>query len=102
MRDTLIQSCAERVIAHASSNGGRCRLGFVKGLVDELYQRAPLMGISRNEINNKVRIIKGQHEEEEQWTASPAITFHIIYDPSLSTILELSVSASSSSNKQNL
>ncbi len=45
MRDILIQSCAERVIAHAASNGGRCHLGFVKGLVDELYQRAPLMGI---------------------------------------------------------
>ena len=59
MRDTLIHSCAERVIAHTVSNGGRCRLGFVKGLVYELYQRAPLMGISRDNINNKVRIIKG-------------------------------------------
>jgi hypothetical protein len=38
MRDTLIQSCAERVIAHAASNGGSCRRGFVKELVDELNQ----------------------------------------------------------------
>ena len=34
MRDTLIQSCAERVIAHAASNGGSCRRGFVKELSD--------------------------------------------------------------------
>jgi hypothetical protein len=33
MRDTLIESYAEKVIAHAAENGGRCRLGFVKELV---------------------------------------------------------------------
>ncbi len=46
MRDILIQSCAERVIDHASSNGGRCHHGFVQGIVGELYQGAPLMGMS--------------------------------------------------------
>ncbi len=71
MRESLIKSCTERVIAHG-----------VKGLVDELYQRAPLMGISRDDINNKVRIIiKGQREEEEQRDLSPAIPFHIIHPP---------------------
>ncbi len=30
MRDTLIESCAERLIAHAAGNGGSCRQGFVK------------------------------------------------------------------------
>ena len=65
MRDTLIQPCAERVIAHAAGNGGSCRRGFMKELVDELNQRAPLLEITCNDINNKVRIIKGQHEEEE-------------------------------------
>jgi hypothetical protein len=79
MRDTLIQSCEERVIAHGASNGGRCRLGFVKGLVDELYQRAPLMGISRDDINDKVRIIKGKGKKEKQREVSPgAILFHLI------------------------
>ncbi len=33
MRDTLTQSCAERVIAHAAGNGGSCCQGFVKELV---------------------------------------------------------------------
>ena len=36
-------------------------------------------------INNEERIIKGQCEEEEQREGSPAIPFHIIHDPSLST-----------------
>ncbi len=99
MRDTLIQSCTERVIAHAASNGGSCHRGFVKELVDELNQRAPLLKITRNDINNKVRIIKGQREEEERLEVSPAIPFHIIRDPSLSTNSELSVSVSS--NEQN-
>ena len=99
MRDTLIQSCAERVIAHAASNGGSCRQGFVKELVDELNQRAPLLKITRDDINNKVRIIKGQRKEEERRKFSPAIPFHIIRDPSLSTNLDLSVSVSS--NEQN-
>jgi hypothetical protein len=44
MRDSLIQSCAERVIDHASSNGGRCHHGFVQEMVGELYQGAPIMG----------------------------------------------------------
>ncbi len=67
MRDSLIQSCAERVIHHASSNGGRCWHGFVQEIVGELYRGAPLMGISRIDINNNiVRILKGKREEEER------------------------------------
>ena len=96
MRDSLIQSCAERVIDHASSNGGRCRHGFVQEMVGELYRGAPLMGISRDDINNKVRILKGKCEEEEQREVSPAIPFHIIRNPSLLTNSDLSVSDGSS------
>ena len=99
MRETLIRQCAEQVIAHAAGNGGSCRRGFVKGLVNKYFCRAPLMEISFDDINNKVRIIRGQREEEEQQEVSPAIPFHIIRNPSLSTNSDLSVSASS--NEQN-
>jgi hypothetical protein len=99
MRETLIESCAEKVIAHAAENGGRCRLGFVKELIGKVSQRAPLLEITRDDINNRVRKIKGQRKEEEQRDVSPAIPFHIIRDPSLSTNSDLSVSASS--NEQN-
>jgi hypothetical protein len=98
MRETLIESCAERVIAHAVENGGRCRLGFVKELVGKVSQRAPLLEITRDDINNRVRIIKGQRKEEEQRDVSSAIPFHIIRNPSLSTNSDLSVSASSNEN----
>jgi hypothetical protein len=66
MRETLIKSCTEKVIAHAAENGGRCRLGFVKELVGNVSQRAPLLEITRDDFNNRVRIIKGQRKEEEQ------------------------------------
>ena len=103
MRESLIKSCADKVIAHAARNGGSCHQGFVKKLVNKIFQRVPLMEITRNTINNKVRIIiKGQGEEEKQQTVLPAIPFHIIRDPSLSTNSELNVSASSISNEQNL
>ena len=47
------------------------------------------MGISRDDINNKVRILKGKREEEEQREVSPAIPFHIIRNPSLLTNTDL-------------
>jgi len=65
-------------------------------MVGELYRGAPLMGISRDDINNKVRILKGKREEEEQREVSPAIPFHIIRNPSLLTNSDLSVSDGSS------
>jgi hypothetical protein len=95
MRESLIKSCAEKVIAHAAENGGRCRHGFVKEMVNNLFQRAPLLEITRDDINNKVWSIQGQQEEEEQREVSPAIPFHIVRDTSLSTNSDLSASASS-------
>ena len=96
MRDSLLHNCAERVVAHAASNNGSCRRGFVKDMVREIHERAPLMGISRDDINNKVRIMKSKREEEERREVSPAIPFHIIRDPSLSTNSNLSDSGGSS------
>ena len=90
MRENLILQCAEQVIAHAAANGGSCRQGFVKEMVNKYFRRAPLMGISRDDINNKVRILKGKRKEEERREVSPAIPFHIICDPSLLTNLDLS------------
>ena len=71
MRDSLLHNCAERVVAHAASNNGSCRRGFVKDMVREIHERAPLMGISRDDINNKVRIMKSKLEEEERRVVPP-------------------------------
>jgi hypothetical protein len=68
----------------------------VKGLVDYFNQRAPLLDISRDDVNNKVRFIKGKREEEERREVSPAIPPHVTRDPSLLTNSNLSVSVGSS------
>ncbi len=59
----MIKSYAEKVIAHAAANGGICRRGFVKDLVDKAAQVAPILKITRNDINNKVRNFKGPREQ---------------------------------------
>jgi hypothetical protein len=38
MREPVIKSYAEKVIAHAALNGGSCHWGFVKDLVDGAAQ----------------------------------------------------------------
>ncbi len=107
MRQPVIKSYAEQVIGHAASNGGSCRRGFVKDLFDEAAKVAPFMRITRDDINDKVRAIQGQgpHEcEQREVSPAPAIPLHVIRDPSISTNLDLSVSASSdaeSINEQN-
>jgi hypothetical protein len=98
MREPVIKSYAERVIAHAASKGGSCRQGFVNNLVNGPAQVAPFMRIRRNDINNKVRAIQGQgpHKcEQREVSPAPATPFHVIHDPSLSKIFGLIVSASS-------
>jgi hypothetical protein len=79
----------------------------MKDLVDRAAKVMPFMRITCNDFNNKVRAIQGQGPHEcEQREISPtlAIPFHIIRNPSISTNLDLSVSASSdaeSINEQN-
>ncbi len=57
-------------MAHAAANGGSCRQGFMKDLVNKAAQVAPLLKITRDNINNKVRNIQGPRK---QWDVSPAI-----------------------------
>ncbi len=60
MRESLIKSCAERVIDHAASNGGRCRLSFVKELVDELNQRAPVESRKKMKLQELISKMKNK------------------------------------------
>ncbi len=59
MREPVIKSYAEQVIAHTALNGGSCRWGFVKDLVDGAAKVLPFMRITHDDINNKVRAIQG-------------------------------------------
>jgi hypothetical protein len=46
MREPVIKSNSEKAIDHAALNGGSCRRGFVKDLVDGAAQDAPHATIS--------------------------------------------------------
>ncbi len=89
MREFVIKSYAKKVMAHAAENGGSCHQGFVKELVDNAAQVAPLLKITRDDINNKVRNIQGPREQRE---VSPAIPYHAISCPTLSTISDSNIS----------
>jgi hypothetical protein len=80
MREPVIKSYAEKVIAHAAANCGICRQGFVKDLVDKAAQVAPLLKITCDNISNKVRNIKGPREHQE---VIPMIPYHAIGSPTL-------------------
>jgi hypothetical protein len=89
MRESVIKSYAKKVMAHAAENCGSCRQGFVKELVDNGAQVAPLLKITRDDINNKVRNIQGLCKQRE---VSPAIPYHAIGCPTFSTISDSSIS----------
>ena len=76
----MIKSYAKKAIAHAAANGGGCRPGFVKELVDKAAQVAPLLKITCDDINNRVRNIRGPCKQQE---VSRAIPHHAIGCPTL-------------------
>jgi hypothetical protein len=88
MKESVINSYMEKVVAHAAANGGSCRQGLVKDLVDKAAQVAPLLKITCDDINNKVRNIQGPREQRD---VSPAIPYHAIGCPTLSTISDSSI-----------
>ena len=89
MKESVINSYMEKVVAHAAANGGSCRQGLVKDLVDKAAQVAPLLKITCDDINNKVRNIQGPREQRD---VSPAIPYHAIGCPTHSIILDSSIS----------
>ena len=91
MRESVMKSYAEKVVAHDAANGKSCRWGVVKELVDTAAQVAPLLKITRDDINNKVRNIWGPYKQRG---FSPVIPYHAIGCPTLSSILDLSMSTS--------
>ena len=92
MRDSVIESHAKKVIAHVAANNGSCKRGFVKNLVDMAAEVALALKISRDDINNKVRRIRDPPEQQQQ-EVSPAIPYHAIVCPTLSTDSDSSISA---------
>jgi hypothetical protein len=48
----LIGLYTEKAIAHTDANGGSCRQGFVKNLVNAAARVPPVLQITRLDINN--------------------------------------------------
>jgi hypothetical protein len=89
---SLMNLATRKVIAHVAVNNGSCKRGFIKNLVDMAAEVAPALKISRDDINNKVRRIQDPPKQQQQ-EVSPAIPYHAIVCPTLSTNSDLSISA---------
>ncbi len=61
----------------------------MKDLVNKAAQVAPLLKITRDDINNKVRNIQGPRKQRD---VSPVIPYHAIGCPTLSTISDSNIS----------
>ena len=96
MRDSVIELYARKVIAHVAVNDGSCNQGFIKNLVDMAAEVVPALKITRDDINNKARRIRDppeQQQQQQQEEVSPAIPYHAIVCPTLSTNSDSSISA---------
>lgn len=90
MRDSVIKLYAKKVIAHVAANDGSFKRCFVKNLVDMAAEVVPALKITRDDINNKVRRIQDPPEKQQQQEeVSPAIPYHAIVCPTLSTDSDL-------------
>ena len=92
IRDPVIESYAKKVITHVAANDGSCKQGFVKKLVDMAAEVAPALKITLDDINNKVRRIRDPPEQQQQ-EVLPAIPYHAIDCPTLSTTSDSSMYA---------
>lgn len=65
IRDSILNGLVDRQMAHMSGNGGKCKPGFQKGLLDDVTKTAPQMNIKIDDIKNAVR----KRRREEATTA---------------------------------
>ena len=98
MRESLIKSYREKVIAHAAANGGCCHWGFVNGLADGAteIEVAPFMKITCDNIKDKVRDIQAECKQLE---VSLLIAYLILSCTYLSANLDSCVSLVQMSRK---
>ena len=55
LRDAALKSLAKSYFDHTRANGGKCKRGFVKGLVDQAGASAQGLKITRDDINNEIK-----------------------------------------------
>jgi hypothetical protein len=59
---SLIKTYANLYIAHLDKNKGKCKQGFMQGLVEATTKVAAVLEINCNDIYNKVRRVQKEHK----------------------------------------
>jgi hypothetical protein len=58
----LIKSYTNLYIAHLDKNKGKCKCGFMQGLVEAATKVAAAIEINHDDIYNKVRRVQKEHK----------------------------------------
>ena len=74
VRCVMIGSLADELIRHQDSHNGRARRGFVEELVTRTNGVAPLLEITRDDINNEVKRRKKKKKEEAKSARAAALS----------------------------
>jgi hypothetical protein len=63
IRDSILNGLVDRQMAHMSGNGGKCKPGFQKGLLDDVTKTAPQMNIKIDDFKNGTEEEKGRSND---------------------------------------
>ena len=70
-RKVLIESYAALYIAHLDGNSGKCKRGFMQGLVEKASRVACSLEITRSDIYNEVGRVKQKSKRRSQVQSLP-------------------------------
>ena len=72
MREPVIKSCVDRYFKHVDDNGGSCKNGFVKGMLEDVQAMASGLNITLTDFNNALRREKNRRKKEAEGNAGQA------------------------------
>ena len=61
----LLKSCTQSLIKNKAANGGKCKRGFVKQLVNSANKKAPGLDITCDDINNEERRLANANKNKK-------------------------------------
>ena len=79
---SLIKSYTNLYIAHHDKNKGKCKRGFMQGLVEAVTKVAAVSEINRDDIHNKVRRVQKEHKA----AANACVTISLESSESLAVV----------------
>jgi len=71
IRDGVLASIVKSYATHVENNGGKCKRGFMKSLIDQAEKTVPLLGITRDDVKNEMKRIK---KRDSSAKVSPTIS----------------------------